>query len=132
MQQQQHEVGGAPDIWKLTAVLAAVVLPALLGWLLARPSAAGRDAMHKHRARGRVVVRDTPELMVLDEPTGDGCALRMLVLKSAPGLRQSEVCVRYSSSGKATVQHAPILASHVNRGISLGLGLLPLKLRVRW
>ena len=114
-------------------LLALVVCPALVGWLVSRFAADGA-AMRAHRARGRITVHDSEELVVLDELQGGG-ALRMLVFKSDPTLRQSEVRVCYAAdteqshnvsqrAASASVQHQPVLASHVNRGFSLGVGLL--------
>lgn len=108
------------------SILVLVVGPALLGWLVAKRAMAGA-VVAAHRARGRVVVHESENLAVFDEPVGTG-ALRMLVFKSQPTLRQSEVWIHYSGDdAKGTVMHQPVPASHVNRGMGLGIGLLDLR-----
>ena len=118
----------APEnpLWRAGGVLLLVLLPAVLGWLASRlaGSGGGGDAWRAHLARGRRLVRESEALVVLDEPSGGG-ALRMLVFKSAPALRQSEARVHYLD-GAAVVQHQPVLASHVNRGMACGVALLDL------
>ena len=105
-------------------LLLAMLGPALLGWFLAKHlGSRPNTALQWHRARGRKLVWESDQVAVFDEPDDSG-ALRMLVFKSSPDLRQSEVRVRYTGTGAPLVLQQPLLASHVNRGLAMGIGLL--------
>ena len=100
------------DWLRLLGTALLVIVPALAGWVW---------SVAVHQYGGRVVVHESESLVVVDEPRTGGRALRMLLFKSCPGLRQSEVTV--GPAGE--VEAAGPLHSHVNRGMALGLALLP-------
>ena len=104
---------------RLLGTLLLALLPGLAGWAWARRA--------NRFGSGRVVVHESASLVVCDEQRGSS-VLRMLLFKSNPTLRQSEVTI--GASGKVELGVKTPLHSHVNRAMSLGLTLLPLE-RVR-
>jgi hypothetical protein len=104
------------DWARLLGTLLLALLPGLAGWAWAR---------HASRyGSGRVVVHEGSSLVVVDEPRPGGRALRMLLFKASPALRQSEVTI--GAGGKVELGVGTPLHSHVNRALALGLALLPL------
>jgi hypothetical protein len=103
----------------MLGTLLLALLPGLAGWAWARRA--------NRFGSGRVVVHESASLVVCDEQRG-ASVLRILLFKSEPTLRQSEVTI--GASGNVMLGAKTPLHSHVNRAISLGLTLLPLE-RVR-
>lgn len=99
---------------RLLGTLVLVLLPGFAGWAWAR---------HANRfGSGRAVVHESASLVVCDEHHDNG-VLRMLLFKSQPTLRQSEVTI--GASGAVKLSAKTPLHSHVNRAMALGLALLP-------
>jgi hypothetical protein len=108
---------GGMDWARLLGTLVLVLLPGLAGWAWAR---------HAQRyGSGRTVVHESASLVVCDEKRPSGGALRMLIFKDSPTLRQSEVTI--SAGGEVELGAKTPLHSHVNRAMALGLAMLPLE-----
>ena len=105
----------AMDWARLLGTLVLVLLPGIAGWAWAR---------HVHRyGSGRTVVHESAALVVCDEKRPSGGALRMLLFKASPTLRQSEVTI--GADGEVELSAKTTLHSHVNRAMALGLAMLP-------